>query len=180
MVLCCPMYRRRKAKSGGPSGVGLSLGSVAMKPHTAQKRNTRKLRNVGNRHGGSSAVTVGILGVAPIKIPDFDTEETARTQESSASGSTQESSAPGPQLAGSMSRTRTWVSVGVDAGFSELLETSPPSSLTLATSGSFSPRNDHAHSSTRPHEEWKYNGVILAEKHKHEADARGKKRARSE
>ena len=26
----------------------------------------------------------------------------------------------------------------------------------------------------------KYNGVILAEKHKHEADARGKKRARSE
>ena len=112
-----------------------------MKPHTAQKRNTRKLRNVGNRHGGSSAVTVGILGVAPIKIPDFDTEETARTQERSASGSTQESSAPGPQLAGSMSRTRTWVSVGVDAGFSELLETSPPSSLTLATSGSFSPRN---------------------------------------
>ena len=86
-------------------------------------------------------MTVGILGVAPIKIPDFDTEETARTQESSASGSTQESSAPGPQLAGSMSRTRTWVSVGVDAGFSELLETSPPSSLTLATSGSFSPRN---------------------------------------
>ena len=74
-------------------------------------------------------MTVGILGVAPIKIPDFDTEETARTQESSASGSTQESSAPGPQLAGSMSRTRTWVSVGVDAGFSELLETSPPSSL---------------------------------------------------
>ena len=147
--------------------------------HSAE-RNTRKLRNVGNRHGGSSAVTVGILGVAPIKIPDFDTEETARTQESSASGSTQESSAPGPQLAGSMSRTRTWVSVGVDAGFSELLETSPPSSLTLATSGSFSPRNDHAHSSTRPHEEWKYNGVILAEKHKHEADARGKKRARSE
>ena len=65
----------------------------------------------------------------------------ARTQESSASGPTQESSAPGPQLAGSMSRTRTWVSVGVDAGFSELLETSPPSSLTLATSGSFSPRN---------------------------------------
>ena len=112
-----------------------------MKPHTAQKRNTRKLRNVGNRDGGSSAVTVGILGVAPIKIPDFDTEETARTQESSASGPTQESSAPGPQLAGSMSRTRTWVSVGVDAGFSELLETSPPSSLTLATSGSFSPRN---------------------------------------
>ena len=86
-------------------------------------------------------MTVGILGVAPIKIPDFDTEETARTQESSASGPTQESSAPGPQLAGSMSRTRTWVSVGVDAGFSELLETSPPSSLTLATSGSFSPRN---------------------------------------
>ena len=87
-------------------------------------------------------MTVGILGVAPIKIPDFDTEETARTQESSASGSTQESSAPGPQLAGSMSRTRTWVSVGVDAGFSGLPETSPPSSLTLATPGSCSPRNN--------------------------------------
>ena len=122
-----------------------------MKPHTAQERNTRKLRNVGNRHGGSSAVTVGILGVAPIKIPDFDTEETARTQESSAPGSTQESSAPGPQLAGSMSRTRTWVSVGVDAGFSELLETSPPSSLTLATSGSFSPRNSPQERATLNH-----------------------------
>ena len=38
--------------------------------HSRQSQHTRMLRSVVERHGGSS-VTVGILGVAPRKIPEF-------------------------------------------------------------------------------------------------------------